>query len=40
MDVNAKGCRGDTPLHVAVAYDDIDVVELLLNQWGGGGGGC
>ena len=32
VDVNAKGERGDTPLHMAVSYEDLDVVELLLNK--------
>ena len=31
-DINVKGPGGDTPLHTAVQYDDIDIVELLLEQ--------
>ena len=29
-DVNAKGVRGGTPLHIACRYGSSEIVELLL----------
>src|SRR5712691_8096806 len=30
--VNARNCFGITPLHLAVAYNDIEVVDYLLSR--------
>lgn len=32
LDVNARGCAGDTPLHTAAEQDFYDVTELLLEK--------
>ena len=29
-DINKKDCFGETPLHLAVNYEQLDIIELLL----------
>ena len=31
-DINAKNNDGDTPLHKAILYPEINTVKILLNQ--------
>ncbi|MHA6890442.1 ankyrin repeat domain-containing protein [Ralstonia pseudosolanacearum] len=31
VDVNQRGCFGDTPLHVVCTWGDMDAVDTLIN---------